>query len=151
MSQGNITAVAFTDESQVVVGFVNGDICRWKIEDGRQRGHSGLGNVEFTITDNLLKGKRRKIVFAHPWIHRILGRSSVVAQAGDPDFDIDSNRMATLVQMTFCHHTLFSALLLVQQPDGGFKRVSTENEIVASGPGTNVTSKTIRPKVLEIL
>ncbi|KAI6118404.1 hypothetical protein F5141DRAFT_1061988 [Pisolithus sp. B1] len=53
---------------------------------------SGLGNVEFATTDNLLKGKRQKIVFAHPWIHRILGRSSGVAchWAGDLDFDADS-------------------------------------------------------------
>lgn len=46
----------------------------------------------------------------------------------------------------------FSALLLVQQPNGEYKRVATENEIVVSGLGTDIMkSKTIQAKVLEIL
>ncbi|KIK14238.1 hypothetical protein PISMIDRAFT_642909 [Pisolithus microcarpus 441] len=38
VSQSNVRAVAFADESQVVGGYDNGDICQWKIEDGQQQG-----------------------------------------------------------------------------------------------------------------
>ncbi|KIK19087.1 hypothetical protein PISMIDRAFT_159927 [Pisolithus microcarpus 441] len=38
VSRGNITAVAFMDESQVVGGYFDGDIRRWRIEDGQQLG-----------------------------------------------------------------------------------------------------------------
>lgn len=45
----------------------------------------------------------------------------------------------------------FSALLLVQQPNGEYKRVAAEHEIVVPGLGTEVDSKSIQVKVLEIL
>ncbi|KAI6009487.1 hypothetical protein F5J12DRAFT_40085 [Pisolithus orientalis] len=45
----------------------------------------------------------------------------------------------------------FNALLLVQQPDGEYKRVAAENEIVVSGLETHITCKNILAKVLEIL
>ncbi|KIO01921.1 hypothetical protein M404DRAFT_28172, partial [Pisolithus tinctorius Marx 270] len=45
----------------------------------------------------------------------------------------------------------FNALLLMQQPNGEYKRVAAENEIVVSGLGTNITSKNILATVLEIL
>ncbi|KAI5987401.1 hypothetical protein F5J12DRAFT_866902 [Pisolithus orientalis] len=45
----------------------------------------------------------------------------------------------------------FNAFLLVQQWNGTYKRVAAEREIVVSGLGTNITSKNIRVKVLEIL
>ncbi|KIK12121.1 hypothetical protein PISMIDRAFT_689780 [Pisolithus microcarpus 441] len=38
VSQSAVHAVAFVDESQVVAGYDNGDIRRWKIEDGQQLG-----------------------------------------------------------------------------------------------------------------
>ncbi|KAI6011786.1 hypothetical protein EDC04DRAFT_3145675 [Pisolithus marmoratus] len=45
----------------------------------------------------------------------------------------------------------FNALLFVQQPNGEYRRVATENEIIVSGLGTDITSKIIQVKVLEIL
>ncbi|KAI6014940.1 hypothetical protein EDC04DRAFT_645744 [Pisolithus marmoratus] len=45
----------------------------------------------------------------------------------------------------------FNALLLIQLPNGEYKRVAAENEIVVSGLGTDITFKSIRTKVLEIL
>ncbi|KIK21817.1 hypothetical protein PISMIDRAFT_533735 [Pisolithus microcarpus 441] len=79
-------------------------------------------------------------------------------------------RMATLDRMELCHHALarcasgrwlypsstdnrppFNALLLVQQPNGEYKRVAAENEIVVSGLGTNTTHKNIWAQVPEIL
>jgi len=44
----------------------------------------------------------------------------------------------------------FSALLLLQQPDGAYKRVAADHEIVVRGMGNNVP-KDIRVEVLEIL
>ncbi|KIK24588.1 hypothetical protein PISMIDRAFT_403765 [Pisolithus microcarpus 441] len=37
-SQSDVSAVTFADESQVVGGYSDGAICRWKIEDGQQQG-----------------------------------------------------------------------------------------------------------------
>lgn len=45
----------------------------------------------------------------------------------------------------------FNALLLVRQPNGEYKRVAAENEIVVSGLGTDINLKNIQAKVLEIL
>lgn len=45
----------------------------------------------------------------------------------------------------------FNTLLLVQQPNGEYKRVAAENEIVVSGLGTDINLKNIQAKVLEIL
>ncbi|KAI5984702.1 hypothetical protein EDC04DRAFT_2615630 [Pisolithus marmoratus] len=45
----------------------------------------------------------------------------------------------------------FGLLILLQKRNGDYKRVAAENEIVGSGLGTNITSKNIRTKVLEIL
>lgn len=36
--QSSVRAVAFAGDSQVVGGYDNGDIRRWEIEDGQQRG-----------------------------------------------------------------------------------------------------------------
>ncbi|KIN93448.1 hypothetical protein M404DRAFT_36092 [Pisolithus tinctorius Marx 270] len=38
VSQSDVHAVAFAEESQVVGGHANGDIRRWKISDGQQQG-----------------------------------------------------------------------------------------------------------------
>ncbi|KAI6041675.1 hypothetical protein EDC04DRAFT_3139607 [Pisolithus marmoratus] len=38
VTQSDVEAVAFADERQVIAGDVNGDIRRWKIEDGQQQG-----------------------------------------------------------------------------------------------------------------
>ncbi|KAI6140776.1 hypothetical protein EDD17DRAFT_299099 [Pisolithus thermaeus] len=42
----------------------------------------------------------------------------------------------------------FSALLLLQQPNGEYKRVASENEIIVSGLGANITLKDIRMKLV---
>ncbi|KIK17922.1 hypothetical protein PISMIDRAFT_209773 [Pisolithus microcarpus 441] len=44
VSQSAVHAVAFVDESQVVAGYDNGDIRRWKIEDGQQLGQTMKGD-----------------------------------------------------------------------------------------------------------
>lgn len=47
--------------------------------------------------------------------------------------------------------TAVRRLLLLQQPSDEYKRVDAENEIVVSGPGTDINSRNIQAKVLEIL
>lgn len=142
-------------------------LCRAKV--------SGLGNVEFTTTDDLPRNKQQKIVFAHPWIHHILGLYSVVGWGSDSESDTDSDfdldcdtgsdeivplHAVALPQVDHYTRALqviarlgqpFNALLLVQQPNRGYKRVAADKEIVVSGLGTNITPKNIRAKVLEIL
>ncbi|KAI6043918.1 hypothetical protein EDC04DRAFT_2599781 [Pisolithus marmoratus] len=119
---------------------------------------SGLGNVEFTATDDLPLDKRQKIVFAHPWIHHILGQSSEVAWGGDSDSDFDSDSDYNIcsdenqaLQMIARLGQPFNALLLAQQQNRGYKRLAAKTEIIVPGLGTAITSKNIRVKVLEIL
>ncbi|KAI6041676.1 hypothetical protein EDC04DRAFT_3139608 [Pisolithus marmoratus] len=130
----------------------------------------GLGNVEFTTADDLPQHEPQKFVFAHPWISYIRGPSRGIDWEDDsePDTDSDSgldcdagtdgvaplpqvDRYARALQMIARLGQPFNALLFVQQPNGEYKRVAAENEIVASGLGTNITSKNIHVKVLEIL
>ncbi|KAI6009516.1 hypothetical protein F5J12DRAFT_40996 [Pisolithus orientalis] len=140
---------------------------------------SGLGQVEFTTADDLSLNMPWKIVLAHPWIRHIRGPSSGFAWRDDSDSDTDSGSVyhdaesdvvgppspshvvpITMPQVDDYTRALqmiarlgqpFNALLLVQQPNGEYKRVAAENEIVVSGLGTNITSKNILAAVLEIL
>ncbi|KAI6015351.1 hypothetical protein F5J12DRAFT_527514 [Pisolithus orientalis] len=128
---------------------------------------SGLGQVEFTTADRLSLNGPQQLVFAHPWIHYIRGPSGGITWEDDSDShtDSDSAEVAPLPAapaLQVDNYTLalemiarlgqpFSALLLLKQPNGEYKRVAAENEIVVPGLGTNITSKNIRAKVLEIL
>lgn len=128
---------------------------------------SGLGQVEFTTTDDLLRNEPRKFVFAHPWIRYIRGPSSGVAWGDDLESDTDTDldgvapshavsapridNYTRALEMIARLGQPFNALLLVQQPNGECKRVAAENEIVVSGLGTNIAPKNVRATVLEIL
>ncbi|KAI6047019.1 hypothetical protein EDC04DRAFT_954766 [Pisolithus marmoratus] len=115
---------------------------------------SGLGDVEFTTTDDLPLGEPQKLVLAHPWIHRIRGPSSGVSWESDTNSDPDLDGDAGLDEVAPTLHALpapqvddytralqmiarlgqpFNSLFLVQQPNGEFKRVAAEKEIVVSG------------------
>ncbi|KAI6146669.1 hypothetical protein BKA82DRAFT_2189167 [Pisolithus tinctorius] len=128
---------------------------------------SGLGQVEFTTTDDLLRNEPRKFVFAHPWIRYFRGPSSGVAWGDDLESDTDTDfdgvvpshavsapridNYIRVLEMIARLGQPFNALLLVQQPNGEYKRVAAENEIVVSGLGTNIAPKNVRATVLEIL
>ncbi|KAI5986440.1 hypothetical protein F5J12DRAFT_898764 [Pisolithus orientalis] len=51
VSRSDVSAVVFAGESQVVVGYENHDIRRWKIEDGQQQGPTmqGSGTVDSVV------------------------------------------------------------------------------------------------------
>ncbi|KAI6094590.1 hypothetical protein F5141DRAFT_1296170 [Pisolithus sp. B1] len=139
---------------------------------------SDIGNVDFTTVDHLLLNQPQKLVLVHPWIHHIRGSSSGVTWGGDSELDTDSalgsdhgagsdevspplplhaipapqiDDYTRGLQMIARLGQPFNALLLAQQPNGEYKRVAAENDIVVSGLRTNITSKSIRVKVLEIL
>ncbi|KAI5982356.1 hypothetical protein EDC04DRAFT_1834113 [Pisolithus marmoratus] len=140
---------------------------------------AGLGNVEFTSTDDLPLHEPRKFVLAHPWIRYIRGPSGGVTWGDDDsesdtesnsgsDCDAESDDVVPpsplyavpasqiddytrALQMIARLGQPFNALLLLQQPNGEYKRIAAENEIVVPGLGTDITSKVIRAKVLEIL
>ncbi|KAI6022110.1 hypothetical protein EDC04DRAFT_2607015 [Pisolithus marmoratus] len=136
----------------------------------------GLGDVKFTSTDDLPLQQPRKFVFAHPWIHYIRGPSDGVTWGDDSVSDTESNTgsdsdagsdhvpsplhavpapqidgYTRALQMIARLGQPFNALLLLQQPNGEYKRVAAENEIIVSGLGAGVTSKVIEVKVLEVL
>lgn len=137
---------------------------------------SGLGNVEFTTTDDLTVDERKKFVFAHPWIRHIRGPNSEVAGENDSESDMDADSdsdsdgsaesdedasldgvavpqvgYARALQMIARLGQPFNALLFVQQPNGEYKRIAAENEIVVPGLGTDITPRNIRTRILEIL
>ncbi|KIO00319.1 hypothetical protein M404DRAFT_153134 [Pisolithus tinctorius Marx 270] len=107
---------------------------------------SGLGQVEFTTADDLSLNEPRKFVFAHPWIRHIRG-PSITPMHPAPQVGNYTRALEMVARLG----QPFSALLLVQEPNGEYKRVAAENEIVVPGLGTDITSKNIRAKVLEIL
>ncbi|KAI6015001.1 hypothetical protein F5J12DRAFT_513269 [Pisolithus orientalis] len=128
---------------------------------------SGLGHVEFTTADHPSLNGPQKFVFVHPWLDHIRRSDSGFTWGDDSesDTDRDSDEVAPLhavsaPQVDSYTRVLeiiarlgqpFNALLLAQQSNGTYKRVATEDEIVVSGLGTNITSNSIRVKVLEIL
>ncbi|KAI6045477.1 hypothetical protein EDC04DRAFT_60772 [Pisolithus marmoratus] len=136
---------------------------------------SGLGNVEFTTADDLPLHEPQRFVFVHPWIRHLRGPSNVVAWGDDSESDTDSDSgsgrnagsggvaplhnvrapqigsYSRVLQMIARLGQPFSALLLLQRPNGEYTRVAAENEIVVPGLGTDITSRNIRPRVLEIL
>ncbi|KAI5985745.1 hypothetical protein EDD15DRAFT_2373844 [Pisolithus albus] len=112
--------------------------------------------------------------FSESWSgqHSFPNASDGVAWGGDLEFDTgldsDSNSNAgseevvpsspllpslPLRLMAILGHswTAVRRLLLLQQPSDEYKRVDAENEIVVSGPGTDINSRNIQAKVLEIL
>ncbi|KAI5981867.1 hypothetical protein EDC04DRAFT_2916171 [Pisolithus marmoratus] len=135
---------------------------------------SGLGNVEFTTTDDLPLDKPQRFVFAHPWISYIKGWISGATWGDDSESDVDSDsdldyntgsdgvaslhvvpahpvgRYTQSLQMIARLAQPFNALLLARQPNGEYKRVAADHEIVVSGLGTDITPKNIRAKVLKI-
>ncbi|KIO06447.1 hypothetical protein M404DRAFT_482981 [Pisolithus tinctorius Marx 270] len=135
----------------------------------------GLGKVEFTTADDLPLRESQRFVFAHPWIHHIRRRSNGVSLGSDSEsdtsFDSDWDGDIRPDEVVLSHTVSaprvddytralqmiarlgqpFNALLLLQQPNGEYKRVAAENEIVVSGLGTNITPENVRATVLEIL
>ena len=117
----------------------------------------------------------RKLIFVHPWfrdlhdpLHGFVPDDEQEAEsdAGSDDSTDDvsasasplyaepSPRVDTLIRALRMIARLgcpFNALLLEQQPNGQYKRVAAEHEIIVPGLQFKTNPKDIRAKVLEIV
>ena len=135
---------------------------------------SGLGTVEFRTSDTLSLTEPRKLIFVHPWIRDLRDPLDgfTWGSAADDEYDSDLETEPGLTPTTPSHplptatmddHTRalrmvvrlqqsFHALLLQQQPNGEFKRVAAEHEIVIPGIERSINfARDIRTEVMEIL
>ena len=136
---------------------------------------SGIGHVEFQTLDRLSLMEPRKLIFVHPWIRDLrdpLDGFTWGSAADDDEYESDPETDAgsaptspshALPAATMDDYTRalrlvvrlqqpFHALLLRQQPNGEFKRVAAEHEIVVPGLEHRVNfARDIRTQVVEIL
>ena len=140
---------------------------------------TGLGDVEFTTAGPLPLKEPGKLVFVDTRIHGLqkphggafIWEERLVPAAGSkPDLGSSGGTDAELVHAPIIEEAppappdlytralqliahleqSFSALLLLQQSDGSYKRVAADHEIVVRGTGENFP-RDIRVEVLEIL
>ena len=98
-----------------------------------------LGRVEFRTADAIRLKHPRKLVFVHPC-------SPLYAE---PSPRVDTlTRALRMIARLRCP---FNALLLEQQPNGQYKRVAAEHQIMFPGLQFNTNPQDIRAKVLEIV
>ncbi|KAF8127433.1 hypothetical protein EV363DRAFT_1138425, partial [Boletus edulis] len=134
---------------------------------------SGIGDVEFQTSDRLPLAEPRKLVFVHPWIRDlcdphdgvIWGSTTGENEDGDESdpelhahFPLHARPAAMMDEYTRALRLIirlqqpFHALLLQQQPNGEFKRVAAEHEIVVPGiKRPDSFAKDVHTGVVEIL
>lgn len=120
----------------------------------------GLHRVEFTTAHKFHDmNESGKFVFVHPWIHHIRGphssprgheagtnvASAVSTSSSVPQVDEYTQGLQWVSRLK----QRFSALLLQRQPDGKYKRVAAEHEIVVNPRITSLTD--IRADTLQVL
>ena len=145
----------------------------------REQGNSyhaqavGLGGVRFTTTDSLSLKEAWKLAFVDIRIHGLQQpRSTTTSLENALASEAESNSVtsAEMDHVPIIEEVLstpsdtytqvlelivrlgqpFSALLLLQQPDGAYKRVAADHEIIVSWAGNSVP-KDIHVEVLEVL
>ena len=162
----HLPCIIFTVRRLVVQDFGSG------LENRYRARVSGIGNVEFETCDRLSLTEPRKLIFVHPWIHDLRDPldgftwesgvdddeydSGPESEAGSaPNSPLYAPPAATMDDYTRALRLIvrlqqsFHALLLQQQPNGEFKRIAAEHEIVM--PGIDRQPKDIRIEVVEIL
>ncbi|KAF8123313.1 hypothetical protein EV363DRAFT_1180171 [Boletus edulis] len=140
---------------------------------------SRLGIVEFTTADRLPLAEPHRLVFVHPWISHIRGSHphggvGVVVSDSEVDSEVEVGEDAgtdeewvaspsgtsvpllddyTLaLRMMVRLRQPFSALLLLRQPGGEYRRVAAEHEsIVQVRSASHVRPRDIHAEVLHIL
>ncbi|KAF8124548.1 hypothetical protein EV363DRAFT_1132918, partial [Boletus edulis] len=137
---------------------------------------SGIGDVEFQTSDRLPLAEPRKLILVHPWVRDICDPLDGIiwGSTADDDYDEESDpetepgftptspsRALPAATMDIYTRALrlvvrlqqpFHALLLQQQPNGEFKRVAAEHEIVVPGIKHSINfAKDVRTEVVEIL
>ena len=113
---------------------------------------SGIGDVEFQTSDRLSPQEPRRLILVHPWIRELLDPLDRSTWGGTTHVDDDDNDYARALRLIARLHQPFYPLLLQQQPNGEYKRVAVEHEIVVQGLDLRVDlSKDVRIEVVEIL
>ncbi|KAF8554956.1 hypothetical protein OG21DRAFT_1508243 [Imleria badia] len=138
---------------------------------------SGIGDVEFQTSDQLSPTEPRKLIFVHPWVRDLYDpldgfdwenpdSEDEDEDNSDPETDAGSapsSPLAAVPAATMDHYTRalrliarlqqpFHALVLQKQPNGEFKRVAAEHEIILPGIDRRVNlAKDVRTAVVEIL
>ncbi|KAF8137715.1 hypothetical protein EV363DRAFT_1131203, partial [Boletus edulis] len=138
---------------------------------------SGIGDVEFQTSDRFSLTEPRKLIFVHPWVRDLCDPPDGftwrrnTANDGDNVSYVETVHSSTstwtvdapVPAVTMDDYTRalrlavrlqepFHALLLQQQPNGEFKRVAAEHEIVVPGIQSSITlAKDVHIGVVEIL
>ncbi|KAG6377280.1 hypothetical protein JVT61DRAFT_15065 [Boletus reticuloceps] len=133
---------------------------------------SGIGDVEFQTSSRLPMAEPRRLILVHPWIRDLRDPfdSFPLGSAADNEFDLGTepdsmpaSPLQTLPAITMVEYTRalrlvarlqlpFHALLLQQQPNGEFKRIAAEHEIVVPGIKHSINfARDVRTEVVEIL
>jgi hypothetical protein len=136
---------------------------------------SGIGDAEFQTSDRLSLLEPRKLICVHPWIRDLrdpLDGFNWGSTADDGEYESDreteygsaptspshTSPAATMDEYTRALRLVarlqqpFRVLLLQQQPNGEFKRVAAEHEIVTPGLERRINfARDIRTQVVEIL
>ncbi|KAF8124549.1 hypothetical protein EV363DRAFT_1132057, partial [Boletus edulis] len=137
---------------------------------------SGIGHVEFQTSDSLSLTEPRRLFFVHPWIRDLRDPldSSTWGYTDDDEHDSDSDPetatrspptspsqvvpAATMDDYTRALRLVvrlqqpFHALLLQQQPNGEFRRIAADDEIIVPGLEPSIKfARDIRTEVVEIL
>ncbi|KAF8547367.1 hypothetical protein OG21DRAFT_1501611 [Imleria badia] len=147
-------------------------------EENQYRGRvSVIGNVTFQTSETLPLEEPRKYVIVHPWISDLRDRAEDAAWVESPDSEVsesDSENEACpdssptffldevppapmddyirALRLIVRLRRPFHALLLQQQPGGGYKCVAAEHEIVVQGLERQIVSaRDIRAELVEIL
>ena len=133
---------------------------------------AGIGDVEFQTSDKLSLAEPDKLIFVHPWIRnlreslhgfarRISNEDEVESDSETEEGPASSSPLHAVPSTTMDDYTRalrlvvrlqqpFRALLLQHQPDGEFKRVAAEREILIQGLKIN-SARDVRTEVVEIL
>ena len=128
---------------------------------------SGIGILEFQACDRLSLSEPRKLVFVHPWIRDLcnpLDGFTWGSVADDDEYESNPETEAgplhvppatTMDDYTRALRLIlrlqqpFHALLLQQQPNGEFRRIATEHEIVM--PGIDLQVNFARGMCIEVV
>ncbi|KAF8431059.1 WD40-repeat-containing domain protein [Boletus edulis BED1] len=98
---------------------------------------AGIGEVGFQTSDRLSLEEPRGLIFVHPWIRDL--RDPLDGFTWRSTVDDDMRPAATMNEYNRALWLVvrlqqpFHALLLQQQPDGEFKRIAAEHEIIVPG------------------
>ena len=142
---------------------------------------SGIGDLDFQASETLSLAEPRRLIFVHPWIRDLqypldsFAWGSIEDADGyksDPEMDTDSETefksapsspmhaasidttadYARALRLVVRLQQPFYALLLQQQPNGDFRRIAAEHQIIVPGIDHQINfAREVRTEVVEVL